>query len=110
MYGTAGLYSTNLFIAHSAHRAHSTNSGEILVAGSLLVIVNEIVTHFVSYKDIHNIWNLWTVHVVGGKTFLLLNLVLLEWSESKSDGKFGFSMLKNLPMQFFGAIEATSGV
>ena len=39
-----------------------------------------------------------------------LKLVLLERSESKSDGKFEFSMLKNPPMQFFGAIRSTSGV
>ena len=30
----------------------------------------------------------------------LLKLVLLEWSESKSDFKFGFSMLKNPPCKF----------
>ena len=36
-------------------------------------------------------------------------LVLLEWSESKSDGKFGFSMLKNPSVQIFGAIGATNG-
>ena len=41
---------------------------------------------------------------------LMLKLVLLEWSESKSDGKFGFNMLKNPDAQFFGAIGATSGV
>ena len=34
-----------------------------------------------------------------------LKLVLLEWSESEYDGKFGFSML-----QIFWAIGATSGV
>ena len=28
----------------------------------------------------------------------LLKLVLLEWSESKSDGKFGLSMSKNPPV------------
>ena len=37
-------------------------------------------------------------------------LVLLEWSESKSDGKLGFSMLKNPLMQILGAIGATSGI
>ena len=41
---------------------------------------------------------------------ILIKLVLLEWSESKSDGKFGFSMLKNLPVQIFGVIGATSDV
>ena len=40
----------------------------------------------------------------------LLKLVLLEWSESKSDCKIGFSMLKNPHLQIFGAIGATSGV
>ena len=39
-----------------------------------------------------------------------LKLVLLDKSESKSDCKFGFSMLKSLLVQFFGAIGATSGV
>ena len=38
------------------------------------------------------------------------SIVLLEWSESKSDGKFGFGMLKNPAVQNFGAIGATSGV
>ena len=48
----------------------------------------------------------------GSNVFLLRNLklVLLEWSESKSDGKFGFSMLKNPYVQMFRAIGATSGV
>ena len=40
----------------------------------------------------------------------LLKLVLLEWSERKSDCKFGFSMVKNPPVLIFGAIGATSGV
>ena len=40
----------------------------------------------------------------------LLKRVLLEWSESKSDGKFGFSMLKNPHVQIFGEIGATSGI
>ena len=39
-----------------------------------------------------------------------LKLVLLEWSETESDCKFGFSMLKNPSVQIFGAIGATSGV
>ena len=39
-----------------------------------------------------------------------LKLVLLEWSESKSDWEFGFSMLNNHPVQIFGAIGATSDV
>ena len=39
-----------------------------------------------------------------------LKLALLEWSESISDGKIGFSMLKNHPVQIFGAIGAISGV
>ena len=43
-------------------------------------------------------------------TCRVLKLVLLEWSESKSDGKLGFSMLKNLPVQIFGAIGATCGI
>ena len=42
--------------------------------------------------------------------YFFLKLVLLEWSESKSDGKFGFSMLKNPYVQIFRAIGATSGV
>ena len=33
-----------------------------------------------------------------------------EWSESKSAGKFGFSMLKNPLSQIFGAPGATCGV
>ena len=41
---------------------------------------------------------------------IYLKLVLLEWPESKSNGRFGFSMLKNPPVQIFGAIGATSGV
>ena len=45
--------------------------------------------------------------VLGKET---LKLVLLEWSESKSDGKFGFSMSKNPPVYVFGAIGAASGV
>ena len=40
----------------------------------------------------------------------LLKLVLLEWSESKYDGKFGFSMLKNPFVQIFGEIGAISGI
>ena len=39
-----------------------------------------------------------------------LKLVLLEWSQSKSDCKFGFNMLKNPLVQIFRAIGATSGV
>ena len=35
---------------------------------------------------------------------------VLGWSESKSDCKFGFSMLKNSTVRKFGAIRATSGV
>ena len=30
-----------------------------------------------------------------------IQLVFPEWSASKSDGKFGFSMLKNPPVRFF---------
>ena len=37
-------------------------------------------------------------------------LVMLEWSGSKSDDKYGISMLKNPPVQIFGAIRATSCV
>ena len=37
-------------------------------------------------------------------------LVLLEWSEGKSDGKFGFSMFEKPHVQIFGAIGVTSGV
>ena len=40
----------------------------------------------------------------------VLKLVLLEWSESKSDGKFGYSMLKNPPVQVFRVIRATIDV
>ena len=35
--------------------------------------------------------------------------VCLEWSESKSDCKFEFSMLKEHPLQIFDAIGTTSG-
>ena len=41
---------------------------------------------------------------------LLIKLVMLEWSESRSDAKFEFSMLRNAPVQIFEAIGATSGV
>ena len=40
----------------------------------------------------------------------VLKLVLLEWSKSKSDGKFGFSMLKYPLVQIFGTIAVTSRV
>ena len=49
-------------------------------------------------------------HIITLDWRLLLKLVLLEWSESKSDLKFGFSMLKNPPVQIFRAIGATSGI
>ena len=39
-----------------------------------------------------------------------LKLVFLEWSESKSYGRFGSSMLKKPPVEIFEAIGATSGV
>ena len=38
------------------------------------------------------------------KSDITIDLVLLEWSKTKSQGKFEFKMLKNLRVQIFGAI------
>ena len=95
----------NLGYMHEAGLGLKQVSTHVLYINDDCMHVTSQVAHVSSSNDIR-------LGILGGilpQTYLLIMLTSLDKSESESDGKFGFSMLKNPLVQIFGTIGATSG-